>query len=295
MHRWHFVFALALALCASIGSVQAQERHLADFARYLDKATPVDARRAIFATWRDDALKGDIDAQYIVGSIYRRGDEAIVRDADQAHRFLSTAAAHGCLFAMAKMAELDLTANRPLDAAIWAQIYGYYRGWAGTKDPQDYGPHDKRQPTVYYEDLLRRTAEALKRDGGAQDMVIAQQVNAFIAAHDKDVQAQKWIHGISPRWAGDPLKLTNAASFRQVSVPLGKRDITSEWLLDFAPDGSVRRAILFDALPDAIDGSTHHGLVVQYEVEKEAVADRYALRTVDMKKGDWQFGPTRTR
>ncbi|WP_157578593.1 hypothetical protein [Rudaea cellulosilytica] len=218
-----------------------------------------------------------------------------MRDADQAHRFLSTAAAHGCLFAMAKMAELDLTANRPLDAAIWAQIYGYYRGWAGTKDPQDYGPHDKRQPTVYYEDLLRRTAEALKRGGGAQDMVIAQQVNAFIAAHDKDVQAQKWIYGISPRWAGDPLKLTNAASFRQVSVPLGKRDITSEWLLDFAPDGSVRRAILFDALPDAIDGSTHHGLVVQYEVEKDAVADRYALRTVDMKKGDWQFGPTRTR
>jgi TPR repeat protein len=300
MTRQRLGLNLAMLFYACCSGLHAQENRLADLARFLDKATPTEQRQALFSSWRDEALKGDADAQYLVGSIYRRGDEvvphAVERDADQARRFLSTAAAHGRLLAMAKMAELELSENRPLDATIWTQVYGYYHGWAGTANPQDFGPHGERQPTLYFEDLLRRTAEALRRGGGADAASIAQQANAFVAAHDKDVRAQEWPFGISPHWAGTQPKLENRASFRRVSVPAGKRDIASEWLLDFAPDGSVRKAVLFDAMPNVIYGNAHHGLVAQFEVAKDsAVADRYLLWTLDMKKADWQFGPTLTR
>jgi hypothetical protein len=198
---------------------------------------------------------------------------------------------------MAKMAELELGEDHPQEAMIWAQIFGYYRGWAGKDDPTDYGKHNEHQPTLYYEDLLRRvSARVSQKIGDAQTPLVVQQVNAFIGAHDTDVRAQLWRDGISPRWAGSPAKFVNAKSFRRVNIPTGTRNMASEWVLDFAPDGSVRTAMAFDAIPNFVSANSHHGLVAQYETDAASAGqpERYALKTVDLKKADWPLGPTIT-
>ena len=276
----------------------ATNQNLADLAQFLDASTPADQRRSVFESWRAAALAGETDAQYIVGSIYRRGDSieppVVVRDADQARRFLSTAAGHGRLLAMAKMAELELAEDRPLDAMIWAQIYGAYRGWVRNENITDYGEHNEREPTLYFEDLLRRVTERMRqKPGGLQTDVVLAQLNAFIAAHDQDVRSGLWRDGIAPRWAGARLKFENAKSFRRVQVPI--RDMVSEWVLVFAADGSVKAAEPFDALPNFVKANADHGLVMQYEVARtgEGNADRYALKTVDLRKADWPIGPIR--
>jgi hypothetical protein len=279
----------------------ADANRMADLARFLDKSTPNDQRQAIFNNWRDSALKGDTDAQYIVGSLYRRGDDVvphvIERDADQARRYLSTAAAHGRILAMAKMAEVELAEGHAQEAMTWAQIFGYYRGWAGKADNTVEITHDQRQPTLYFEDLLRRASDSLKRKvGDLQTALIEQQTNAFIAQHDADVRVQLWQLGISPRWTGAQAKLVNAKDFHRVGIPIGMRDMVSEWVLDFGADGSVKHTEPFDALPNFIQANTYHGLVSQYAVEGAADAppDRYALRTIELRKGDHFDGPTRT-
>ena len=263
--------------------------HLSDLARFLDKTTPAEQRQSIFAAWQEAALKGDADAQYVVGSIYRRGDGTIARDADQARRLLSTAAAHGRLLAMAKMAELELAEDHPLDATIWAQIYGYYRGWAGTKDKPDYDAHPERQPSLYYEGLLQATAKSMtKKFGDQQTATVVQQVNAFIAAHDKDVRAQEWRYGISPRWAGVQPKRqpANRKSFHEANNGWTKHSVVAEWVLDFAPDGTARRALAFDALPAVKDGGLSHGVVLQYTTEPASgTAQRLMLWTEERIKG----------
>jgi hypothetical protein len=274
---------------------------MADLAQFLDKSTPTAQRQAIFTAWNDSALKGDPDAQYIVGSLYRRGDDivphVVEHDTDQARRYLSTAAAHGRVLAMAKMAELELSADRPQDAMIWAQIFGYYRGWAGKAENASAPTHDQRQPTMYFEDLLRRASERLRQKvGDQQTALVEQQVNAFIAAHDADVRLQLWQLGIAPSWTGPQSKLVNAKNFHTVGVPIGIRDMVSEWVLDFGTDGSVKHALPFDALPNFLEANTYHGLVSQYAIEDagNAAADRYALRTVELRKGDRFDAPTRT-
>src|SRR5579863_60413 len=116
-------FVLSVAIAVSGAAAHADQNaagHLNDLARFLDKSTPAPARQEIFEGWRKAALAGDTDAQYVVGTMYRRGDDVlphvVERDADQARRYLSTAAAHGRLLAMAKMAELELAEDHPLEA-----------------------------------------------------------------------------------------------------------------------------------------------------------------------------------
>jgi len=281
-----------------LAAAAATNQNLADLARFLDASVPADQRRALFEGWRAAALSGDTDAQYIVGSIYRRGDSidphVVDRDSDQARRFLSTAAGHGRLLAMAKMAELELSEDRPLDAMIWTQIYGAYRGWVRNENITDYGEHNEREPTLYFEDLLRRVTERMRqKPGHLQTDVVLAQLNAFVAAHDSEVRAGMWRDGIAPHWAGARLKFENANSFRRVQVPI--RDMLSEWVLVFGPEGSVKAARPFDALPNFVKANADHGLVTQYEAARadRSEVDRYALKTVDLRKADWPIGPVR--
>jgi hypothetical protein len=292
------IAAILPASTTVLAAAAATNQNLADLARFLDASVPADQRRSLFEGWRTAALSGDADAQYIVGSIYRRGDSiephVVGRDADQARRFLSTAAGHGRLLAMAKMAELELSEDRPLEAMIWTQIYGAYRGWVRNENITEYGEHNEREPTLYFEDLLRRVTERMRQKLGSQksDVVLAQ-LNAFVAAHDSDVRAGLWRDGIAPHWAGARLKYENARSFRRVQVPI--RDMLSEWVLVFGVEGSVKVAEPFDALPNFVKANADHGLVSQYEAARaeRGAADRYALKTVDLRKADWPIGPVR--
>jgi hypothetical protein len=296
--KWFSLAWLALAICLPVWPHTAHADNLADLAQFLDKATPAPKRQELFTSWRQAALAGDADAQYLVGTIYRRGDNiephVAERDAEQARRFLSTAAGHGRSLAMAKMAELELAEDHPLEASIWAQIFGYYRGWVGTANG-DYGEHNEREPTIYFEDLLRRTSDRARQKLGSQqtDTVLAQ-LNAFVASHDKDVRAGLWRDGIAPPWSGPRLKFENAKSLRRVNVA-GARNMISEWLLVFAADGSAKGAIAIDAIPNFTIANGHHSLVMQYSADAGGSTDRYALKTVDLRKADWAAGPVRTR
>jgi len=297
-HALFVLLAAIVPVASTFAAAAPTNQNLADLARFLDAGVPADQRRSLFDGWRTAALAGDSDAQYIVGSVYRRGDSiephVVDRDADQARRFLSTAAGHGRLLAMAKMAELELGEDRPLEAMIWTQIYGAYRGWVRNENITDYGEHNEREPTLYFEDLLRRVSERMRQKlGSPQTDVVLAQLNAFIAAHDKEVRGEMWRDGIAPHWAGARLKFENAKSFRRVQVPI--RDMLSEWVLVFGAEGSVKVAEPFDALPSFVKANADHGLVTQYEAAKAdaSTGNRYTLKTVELRKADWPLGPVR--
>jgi len=299
MHRPH-AFVLFIAALLSSAGIHAQgSGNLAALATFLDKTTPAPNRQAIFDVWNKAALGGDADAQYLVGTIYRRGDtvepHVAERDATQARRFLSTAAAHGRLLAMAKMAEIELADDRPLEAMIWAQVYGAYRGWVGN-DTRDYGERNERQPTLYFEDLLRRASKRLaQKFGDERTAEVLAGLNQFVAAHDNDVRAGMAREGLSPQWARGQARFENAKSLRRVGTFV--HDTISEWVLVFSADGRVTSAEVIDAIPAFKNASGHHGIVTQYETTaagKDA-AERYALKTIDLKKADWPLGPTITR
>jgi hypothetical protein len=78
-----------------------------------------------------------------------------------------------------------------------------------------------------------------------------------------------------------------------VQVPI--RDMVSEWVLVVATHGSVKAAEPFDALPNFVKANADQGLVTQFSVVRvdASSADRYTLKTVDLRKADWPIGPVR--
>ena len=289
------IVALLLA-CVSL-MVNADElpsSKIANLAQFLDPATPLAQRQELFSVWHKQAVDGDIDAQYIVGSLYRIGDSnkpaVVAVDADKARRYLSTAAANGRIIAMAKMAELELTENRPLDAMVWAQLFGYYRGWVGRAKPgeseiyfdREYATHGKPVPTIYFEDLLIRAQRALV-NVPAQEVL--QHVNDFVTAHDADIRAHLMRHGLSKAAQGEAVDVVNEEAFRKVGVH--PADSMSEWVIEFAPDGSVREAHLFDAIPDFEKARGHHRIVNQLRTTAVDATHppRYLLRTNEWHRG----------
>ena len=293
------LFALLTIAVAGPARAARPPGHLAELVQFLDRSTPAPRRQEIFSAWREAALAGDTDAQYVVGTILRRGDNAepplVQRDADQARRFLSTAAGHGRVLAMAKMAELELAEDRPFEAMIWAQLYGAYRGWVRNENIGDYGEHNEREPTLYFEDLLGRVTERMRQKlGSLMEQEVLQQLNAFVGAHDKDIRADLWREGIGPRWAGAGAKFKPRSGSRGLAVSL--RQMLSEWVLEFGADGSLHGAEPFDALPNFVKANSHHNLASLSEMAPAAdgSSQRYALQKIELKKGDWILGPART-
>ena len=292
---------LALFTCAAATPIEAARPpgHLGELTQFLDRATPAARRQELFAAWREAALAGDTDAQYVVGTIYRRGDNAdpplVPRDTDQARRFLSTAAGHGRVLAMAKMAELELAEDRPFEAMIWTQLYGVYRGWVRNENIGDYGEHNEREPTLYFEDLLGRVSERMRQKlGSLKESEVLQQLNAFVGAHDKDIRADLWRDGIGTRWAGAGAKFKPRSGSRGLAVSL--RQMLSEWVLEFGADGALHAAEPFDALPSFVKANSHHNLASLSEMAPAAATatERYAVQKIELKKSDWPIGPART-
>jgi hypothetical protein len=292
--RTFFVALLLLCVSSKASADESSSTKIAALAQFLDPATPVAQRQEFFAAWHQQAIDGDVDAQYIVGSLYRIGDSnkpaAVALDTDKARRYLSTAAANGRVIAMAKMAELELTENRPLDAMVWAQLFGYYRGWVGRAKPgeseiyfdREYATHGKPVPTIYFEDLLMRAQRALV-NVPAQEVL--QHVNDFVAAHDADIRAHLMRHGLSKAAQGETIDIVNEDAFRKVGVH--PSDSMSEWVIAFSPDGSVREARLFDAIPDYEKARGHHRIVDQLRATAVDAKHppRYLLRTNEWRRG----------
>jgi TPR repeat protein len=128
--------ALCICLLFAFGQLasHAFANDAADDSRYpmvklLDAEVPAAERQQTFDYFDKQALAGNSFAQYLIGSLYRIGDRlpgnVVPRDLEAANKYLSTAAAHGHLRAMAKMAELELSRKHYLEAMIWAQLFGY--------------------------------------------------------------------------------------------------------------------------------------------------------------------------
>lgn len=253
----------------------------------LDAKLPIEGRRAAFAQLDKDAIGGSRFAQYAVGSLYRVGDllpDALVaRDNDKARRYLSTAAAHGNLHAMAKMAEIELEDKHLLEAMIWAQIYGHY-ALESKPDQINTG-----KPAGYYGDLLHRLYAHLDEK---QMPDVIQHVNAFIAAHDADIR-----DGMSSSEtayeSGNTHKKTENLNFLPMValLPQHHRDCYAEYVIEFASDGSAKQAWILDALPDIKVGKDLRAAAMRVRVNAVDAAStpRFALVPLDFSFGQYSL------
>ena len=176
-----------------------------------------------------------------------RGNPA-PRDVDSARRYLSNAAANGYLTAMAKMAELELAERRPLQAMIWAQLYGHY-----TLNPVAGKKIDEDKASGYFANLLHRADVAFDKK---QDMTMRNDVAAFIFLHDKQIRAGMAggeIKSESPAHSGETTRQTYAPKTGR--APGVHNDELAEFLVAFAANGHATQAWLIDAVPDFDSGS----------------------------------------
>lgn len=96
----------------------------------VDVHAPLAARVAALHGLHASAEAGNGEAQQLLGALYLYGHQhpgsLVHRDPGKAGLYLSNAAVHGRLLAMAAMAELDLQRKRTVLANVWALLYEYY-------------------------------------------------------------------------------------------------------------------------------------------------------------------------
>jgi TPR repeat protein len=211
--------------------------------------------------------------------LYRVGDRLpdalVARDDDKARRYLSTAAAHGNLHAMAKMAEIEFEDKHLLEAMIWAQIYGHY----ALESKLDQIKTNK--PAGYYGDLLHRLYAHFDEK---QMPDVIQHLNAFITAHNDDIRT-----GMSSNETEYESTSTRAKSQKLTFAPMvtalpqHHRDCYAEYLVEFASDGSATQAWILDALPDITVGKDLRAAAMRVRVNAidGTSPSRFALVPID--------------
>ena len=151
----------------------------AAIATVLDTHAPMPARKAALQQVRTAAEQGNAFAQLLLGALYFQGPQGaralLPRDPALADVYLSNAATHGNVFAMAAMAELELQQKHVLQANVWAQIYVHYG-----VSPQDL------QGATYAAVLMHRTWPRLPR---AEEQTAVDDINAYIRLHNASIVA----------------------------------------------------------------------------------------------------------
>jgi len=270
--KWYQIPLAAIAAC-DVGHAAVHEKS-SDLFDLLDSAKPADTRKATFDGFNKDALSGEAYAQYIVGSLYHIGDKLpgnpLPRDLDAASRYLSNAAAHGYLNAMAKMAEVKLEQRSGLEAMLWAQLYIHYKSESAP------GAETKILNDGYAASLLERASTLY----GGEKQKVLDNLNAFIAQHDGDIRAGMKTR--SERYAsGDThSKITKMSYSAAISAMANHRDdVYAEYAVAFAPDGSASDAKLLDAGPDVALGKELRNAALRVRVNEIDAngGPRYAL------------------
>lgn len=239
-------------------------------ARLADPTTPLAERREIFAAFEHYAEQGNYYTQYLVGSIYRLGEHGAVpivpQDLAKARRYLSNAAVNGYYLSMAKMAELELADHHPLDAMVWAQIYGYYTGAFGAKKSKD--------KASYYAELVYRISERLPKN---QMPTVLDDLNQFIANYDAHVRAgSKAIEEHHSRQSLTRTYAPSHADFVDPSLPSGIAD----YVIGYRPDGTAAQAWLLDAVPTPEVGRSMRDIAILSRVTPDP--DTKTLRYTSM-------------
>jgi hypothetical protein len=237
----------------------------------------------------------------------------VERDDDQARHWLGKAARGGRLFAMAALAEMDLADGRPMDAMVWSQLMVLYA--------RRYPPEGATRAPEYAADLIYRAYDALTSADAkaprqrqsqallrafkqATDAEILKNVNAFLATEGPAIDAafrERALAKEQPRvddpncpalydpgrWPLEVVRNAPGANVVYTRAPAGMRRAGYGFFhVTVAPDGSVSRVLLVDALPNA-----EYGAGLQPEVEKlrfnaiEAAPVRDALLPMSYSTG----------
>jgi hypothetical protein len=167
------------AQCALAAAPKQDAPHGAAVYAVLDRDAPMPERKAALQQLHQDAEHGDAFAQLLLGALYFQGPQGaralLPRDPALAEVYLSNAAVHGNVFAMAAMAELELQQHHVLQANVWAQLYVHY----GVR------PDDLKRAT-YAAILMHRTWPRLPK---AEEQTAVDDINAFIRAHQASIRA----------------------------------------------------------------------------------------------------------
>lgn len=255
------------------------------YGKLLNPDTPLQERQAMFSDLEARAQGGDPKALYVAGSLYRIGNalpgSPVARDLAKARLYLSNAATHGEILAMAKMAELEVTSMHPMEAVTWAQIYGHY----AMLQPEAYRPSEG-----YLAELVERASRGI---GKAQLQDVVDHLNAFITAYDSSVRsgAQK-IDTLSPDLV--PVEIPHTSITFHSSDYLPQAGF-ADYLVAFAPDGTVKDILLLDATPDFKLGNMLRNKLKGYRVGSAPSPDsatvRYVFIPVVFDDGKYQLTP----
>jgi hypothetical protein len=278
------ICAAMLIVAASMAHAEESGEEKYALHKLLDTQVSVQERQAIFDHVKEQAAAGKTGAQYVVGSLYRIGKKldanVVDSDMDAAKKYLSIAAAHGRLLAMAKMAEIELASNRPMEAMIWTQLYGHYK--------DELEPGEKGKPiTGYFADLLHRVQSAFDQKQSPQ---MQQYLGGFIAQHDADIRAG---YADAQALDSDGSKTesrvqnlhyeSNVAKLRNV-----KEDEIAEYVVAFDAHGVPQRLWLLDAVPDVLLGKELRAVATHIRVNETTSSElRYAVVPIDYSFGSF--------
>jgi len=260
----------APAAATSAGLAESQPTKAPDFPyeELLDPRTPETQRASLFAKLEKQAQAGDAKALYVVGSLYHIGRSLpaspVERDLAKARLYLSNAATHGEVYAMAKMAEIEAAADHPQDALTWTQIYAHYVLLKSAEERPSEG---------YLGELVERASRGVRQ---AQMQDVVDHLNLFITSYDKAVREGS--SALQERESD--MEFVNNPSR---SKPFYSRDYMppagfAEYLVGFDAKGIAREVLLIDATPDLKIDPVLRGVVGSYQVRPASDNRKEQLR-----------------
>lgn len=265
----------------------ASQRKQADVersARLLDPSAPLEERLAVFREVEALAQSGNRKDMYVVGSLYRIGGQLpacpVARDLDKARLYLSNAATHGEILAMAKMAEMEVSAHHPIEAMTWTQIYGHY----AELQPEPYRPSEG-----YLAELVDRASPGVPK---SQMQDVVDHLNAFIAAYDASVRDGIGKDDLTPSADMTPRFIPKRSiAFRngEAIPPAGFVD----YYVAFDANGDAVKVLTLDAVPDIKLDGRMHSILSGYKVapSTQGVPIRYAFIPVMFDDGKFRLAP----
>jgi hypothetical protein len=216
----------------------------------LDSAKPKAERMKLFAHIIALANRGQVRAQDLAGTIYWQGaaitGSPVTVNLVQARKLLASAAVHGDVLAMAKMAELELGAGREPQAMVWAQLYALY---LAPMLPARAGRSDS-----YAANLIKRILDA----GGKLDKATRGNVATMVQRFDKSIRSG--IDAIHSENRNGRTFLVQQAEGAD-SIKTSNLNGVAEYMVGFDADGKPISIWPLDAFPDSgLSAVLHHYL-----------------------------------
>ena len=267
------LFPAVIAIVGLLLSGMARADDAADlretrFARWmhaglLDPEAPIEQRRAIVgeleAIAKDDTQPGIL---YLLGSLYRQdpahSNSRVEQDLNRARELLSRAALRGKIPAMAKLSTIELQSGNRFEANVWAQLYYHYAKDLATVDP--------RWTDGFAASILRHAQDGFPKE---DIEALSSTVGSMITQYDAQIRLglKKLVESESGSRFRDARPGTRVLMNPETSKGRNLEAGISEYVLEFAADGSVKQAWAIDAWPNSRLARILHKIALGYRVE----------------------------